>query len=106
MLTAIKGTPANNACHLQSSREERGFPGGSMVKNLPTMQETWVPSTSWEDPGRRAWQTTPVFLPGGLPWTEELGGGPWGRKKSDTTERLSTAQSRNIEVNKRRIISK
>ena len=35
MLTAIKGTPANNACHLQSSREERGFPGGSMVKNLP-----------------------------------------------------------------------
>ena len=35
MLTAIKCTPANNACHLQSNREERGFPGGSVVKNLP-----------------------------------------------------------------------
>ena len=33
-----------------------------MVKNLPAMQETWVLSLSWEDP--RAWQPTPVFLPG------------------------------------------
>ena len=27
-----------------------GFPGGSVVKNLPPMQETWVQSLSWEDP--------------------------------------------------------
>ena len=26
-----------------------GFPGGSDGKNLPTMQETWVPSLGWED---------------------------------------------------------
>ena len=26
-----------------------GFPGGSVVKNLPAMQETWVPSLGWED---------------------------------------------------------
>ena len=25
-------------------------------------------------PWRRAWQPTPLFLPGESPWTEELGG--------------------------------
>ena len=30
----------------------------------------WVQKIPW----RRAWQPTPVFLPGGSPWTEELGG--------------------------------
>ena len=28
------------------------------------MQETQIPSLGWEDPWRRAWQTTAVFLPG------------------------------------------
>ena len=27
-----------------------GFPGGSIVKNLPAKQETQVQSLSWEDP--------------------------------------------------------
>ena len=27
-----------------------GFPGGSAVKNLPAMQETWVRSLGREDP--------------------------------------------------------
>ena len=44
-----------------------------MVKNLPTIWETWVRSLGWEDPRRRAWQPTPVFLPGESPWTEEPG---------------------------------
>ena len=26
-----------------------GFPGGSDVKNLPAMRETWVQSLGWED---------------------------------------------------------
>ena len=34
------------------------------VKNLPAMQETWVRSLGREDPWRREWQPTPVFLPG------------------------------------------
>jgi len=34
------------------------------VKNLPAMQKIWVQSLGWEDPWRRAWQPTPVFLPG------------------------------------------
>ena len=44
-----------------------GFPGGSVVKNLLAMQEVqrrgfhpWVRKIPW----RRAWQPTPVFLPG------------------------------------------
>ena len=44
-----------------------------LVKNLPAMQETqfnpWVGKIPW----RRAWQPTPVFLPGESPWTEESG---------------------------------
>ena len=27
-----------------------GFPGGSVVSNLPAKQETWVRSLGWEDP--------------------------------------------------------
>ena len=44
-----------------------------LIKNLPAIQETWVPSLGWEDPLEEgmAWQPTPVFLPGGSPWTEE-----------------------------------
>ena len=44
-----------------------GFPGGSVGKNLHAMQETWaiwVRFLCQEDPLRRAWQPTPVFLPG------------------------------------------
>ena len=41
------------------------------VKNPPAMLETWVGKIPW----RRAWQLTPVFLPGASPWTEEEPGG-------------------------------
>ena len=44
------------------------------VKNPPEMWETWVWSLGGEDPWRRAWQPTPVFLPAESPWTEEPGG--------------------------------
>ena len=29
--------------------EDKGFPGGSVVKNLPATQETGVQSLCWED---------------------------------------------------------
>ena len=45
-----------------------------MVKSLPAMQKTWVRSWVRKIPWRRAWQPTPVFLPGESPWTEESGG--------------------------------
>ena len=63
-----------------------GFPGGSeeLVKNLLAKRETWVWSLGWEDPWRRERLPTSVFCPG------ESHGlyGPWGRKESDTTDRL------------------
>ena len=37
-----------------------------MIKNPPAMQETWVQSLGWEDPWRREWLHTPIFLPGEL----------------------------------------
>jgi len=46
------------------------------VKNLPAMQETqemWVQPLGWEDPWRRKWQPTPVFLLEKIPWTKEPG---------------------------------
>ena len=42
------------------------------VKNLPTMQETWVQSLSQEDPLEMA--THSSILAWRIPWTEEPGG--------------------------------
>ena len=71
-----------------------GFPGGSVVTeiagNLPIMQETWVWSLGQEDPWRRKWQPTPVFLPGEPRRQRSLAGySPWGRKEADMTEQLN-----------------
>ena len=44
---------------------------GQMVKNLPTMWETWVWSLGWEDPLEEVMATHPCILPGEPPWTEE-----------------------------------
>ena len=58
-----------------------------LVKNLPVMQETWVQSLGWEEPWRREWQPTPVFLPGESHGQRSLVGySPWGPTESDTTE--------------------
>ena len=51
--------------------------------------DLWVRKIPW----RRKWLPTPVFLPGESHGQRSLvGHSPWGRKESDTTERLSTAQ--------------
>ena len=41
-----------------------------MVKK-PAMWDTWVHPWVGKTPWRRAWQLTPVFLPGESSWTEE-----------------------------------
>ena len=47
----------------------------------------WVRSLGQEDPQQRAWQPTPVFLPGASHGQRSLVGySPWGCKESDTTE--------------------
>ena len=45
-----------------------------MVRNPTVMRETWVDPWVGKIPWRRAWQPTPVFLPGESPWTEKPGG--------------------------------
>ena len=61
-----------------------------MVKNLPAMQETWVPSLGQEDPLEKEWQTTPAFLPGKFQGQMSLVGyNPWCHKELDMTEWLS-----------------
>ena len=53
-----------------------------VVKNLPAMQETQVQSLGREDPWRRKWQPTPVFLPGEFHWQRSLVGySLWGHKE-------------------------
>ena len=57
------------------------------VKSLPAMWDTWVRSLSQEDPWRRKWQPTPVFLPGeSQGWRSLVGYSPQGRRESDTAE--------------------
>ena len=59
-----------------------GFPSGSVVKNLPTVQETQVQSLGQEDPLEEGVATYSSILAWRFPWTEELG----GCTESDTTE--------------------
>ena len=50
-----------------------------MVKNLPSVQKTWVQSLGWEDSLEEAWQCIPVFLPRESPmergawWVQSIG---------------------------------
>ena len=63
------------------------FPGGSVVKNLPAMQEAWVLSLGGEDPLEKEMATHSSILAWEIPWTEEPGGlqSIESQKESDTT---------------------
>ena len=51
-----------------------GFPGGSVVKNLPAMKETQVRFLGWEDPLKEDMATHSRILHSWrIPWTEETG---------------------------------
>ena len=50
-----------------------GFPGGSMVKNLSSMQEMpdmWIPSQGREDPLEEGMASHSKILAWRIPWTE------------------------------------
>ena len=55
-----------------------GFPGGSVVKNSPVMQETQVRSLGQENPLEEEVATHTSILAWEIPWTEEPG--PWSHK--------------------------
>ena len=53
-----------------------GFPGGSVVRNVPAKQETWkmqVQSLGGEDPLEKEMATHSSILAWGIPWIEEHG---------------------------------
>ena len=69
-------------------RENLGFPGGSLVKNLPSKQ-VW--SLGWEYPLEKEMAPIPVFLGGKSHGQRSLMVySLWCCKESDTTEWLST----------------
>ena len=62
-----------------------GFPGGSVVKNLPAKQEMWVQSLGWEDPLEKEMASHSSILAWENPWSEEPGGlQSMGSQKSQT----------------------
>ena len=81
----------------QSVEADRGFPGGSRVKNPPGNAgrrgfDPWMGTIPW----RRQWHPTPVFLP------EKSHGqrilviySPWSRKDQGTTTSLHDIPDRN-----------
>ena len=59
---------------LWASANEKGFPGGSAVKNLPAtqeLQETQVRSLGWEDHPEKDMATHSSILAWRIPRTEE-----------------------------------
>ena len=69
-----------------------GFPGGSVINNLPAT--TGDARDSGSIPGLgRSWQPAPVFLPGKFHGQRSLRGySPWGHKESDTTKHRTAQQ--------------
>ena len=61
-----------------------------MIKNLPAMKETWVPSLGQEDPLEKGMATHSTIPAWEIPRTEVLEGyNPWVHKESDMTEQLT-----------------
>ena len=86
-----------------------GFDGGQgflwaslvaqSVKHLRPMWETQDRSLGWEDPLEKEYSSTPVLLPGKSHGLRSLVGySPWGRKESDTTERLHFTSGFSLEL--------
>ena len=62
------------------------FPGGSVVKNLPTKQETQVQFLGWEDTLEKETAIHCSILDWETPWTDKSGGlHSWSHKGLDMT---------------------
>ena len=69
-----------------SSAPDLSFSGGSLVKNLPAMQEMQVWSLGREDPLEKEMATHSSILAWEIPWKRSLAGySPCSCKESDTT---------------------
>ena len=73
-----------------------GFPGGSVVKNLPARAGDSGDTDSDPEWGMAL---APVFLPGqSHGWRSLAGDSPQGRKESDRSELLSTHASKRLQL--------
>ena len=61
------------------------------VKNLPAMQETWIPSLDLENPSEKEMATDSSIIDWRIPWTEEPGRLQSEVAESDTTKQLTFA---------------
>ena len=72
---------------LLSNGSARGFPSGSVVKNLPEVQETWVQSLGWKDPLEEGMAThSSPFLENPHGQRSLVGCSSWDCKESDTIQ--------------------
>ena len=68
-------------------QQSQGFPSGSVVKNPPAMQETWVQFLGLEDPLEEGMATHSSIPALGTLWTEKLDGPQsMGSQESDTAD--------------------
>ena len=63
-----------DATLFRNTNEVLGFPGGSVIKNLPQMQEMHVRSQGLEDLLEEGMATHFSILTWRIPWTEKPGG--------------------------------
>ena len=63
-----------SAIVITKSNSKQSFPGGSLVKNLPAMQEMRVLSLGQEDSLEKEMATHSSILAWRISWTEEPGG--------------------------------
>ena len=59
--------------YIYRERERESVPGGTVVKNPPAKQKTWVQFLGQEDPLEREMATHSNILAWEIPWTEEPG---------------------------------
>ena len=67
-----------------------------MVKNLPTTQETWIQSLSWEDPLQKGMATHSSILPKKSHGQRSLAR-TWGSKGLDMTEQPTLSPKSELE---------
>ena len=84
-----KDLAAQRSMTLDKSGFHNGVGGarGKALSCIGRRHKRQAPSLGWEDPWRRAWQPTSVFLTGESHAKRSLEGyGPQGCKESETTE--------------------
>ena len=59
--------------YISMSTPGLGFPGGSVIKNLPAKEKMWIPSLGQKDPLKKEMATHSSVLAWEVPWTEESG---------------------------------